>query len=136
VNPSRLGTGKPRYYLCGSAIARLLGATFARQMETMILNERLSQHFYATGAIPKITFYRSQKGALTHFLEETADALVAVLIIDEERLNPVSFRRLHAVQEKALRKSVKKQVQLVALAPVDKRIRLEGVDIFPWESIA
>lgn len=136
TRPFRLSTGKERYHLCDVAVARMLGASFERQIETHFLSERLSQHSNQHGSLPRLSFYRSQKGALTHFIEETREHISAVLIIPDQQVTKQSLARLEAFQEKVRASDDKRKVSLRALAPIDQPMVIHGVRVLPWESVA
>jgi predicted AAA+ superfamily ATPase len=139
LSPIAFSTGKDRYYLCDVGLASRLGATLERQIETLTLMERISQNYYEHGSPPEIYYYRSQKGALTHFVEVTSNHVAAVMIQSQDALDLQKLKRLEAFKSKAEEYyqeiKQKKTVHLYVLAAVDRVLDIEGVTVFPWEAI-
>lgn len=140
ITPVPYSTGKNRYYLCDSGIADLLGASTERQILTQVISERLSQSFYSQGVAPNLSFYRSQKGALTHLVEETEHDIVALLVFEPGAPDMEKLKRLQAFKEKCLafqkESNKKKNIHLCAIAEVNTPFSADEINVFPWESIA
>ena len=139
VPPMPFSTGKNRYYLCDAAVAGLLGASFETQILTQVILERSSQVHYETGNAPRLYYYRSQKGAVTHLVEEDDKGIAALLILSEDRMDTQKIKRLQAFCLKAgdyyREHKLKRTIQAKVLAAVEHATQVEGFDVLPWESI-
>ncbi len=139
VPPMPFSTGKNRYYLCDAGVAQMLGASFETQLLTQVLLERLSQVHYGTGIAPRLSYYRSQKGALTHLVEENDVGIAALLLLPEDRMDTQKIKRLQAFCDKAREyfdeHKLKRTIQAKVLAAVHQPTQFEGFDVLPWESI-
>ena len=140
VAPLPYSTGKNRYFLCDAAIARELGASFEKQLITQLIIERLSQGQYSKGAVPNLKYYRSQKGAVTHLVEETDKTINAIMIIGEDRIDFEKLKRMTAFKVKAIKNlaesGILKSVHLYALTALQEPVTVHGVKVHPWEAIA
>ena len=139
VPPLAFSTGKNRYYLCDAGVARVLGASFETQLLTQVILERLSQVHYDTGFSPRLSYYRSQKGAVTHLVEENDHGIAALLILSDDRMDVQKIKRLQAFCAKAAEyydeHKIKRTIHAKVLAAVEQPINIEGFDVLPWEAI-
>lgn len=134
ILPHRLSAGKPLYFLLDGGLAGHLGASMERQLQTWLLHEQLSQHSYRDDRTSRLSYYRSARGGLLDLICETPDSCSALKIIPRESIDLRDFMILEAFRKKAALAGNPK-VELTALAPVAKPETIEGVKVFPWESI-
>lgn len=134
VMPHRLGTGKPIYYLVDVALAKFLGASFERQIATAFLNEQLSQRSYRDDRTTRITYYRTTKGSVIHFVIERDNAIMPIKILDTEHIDERELMILKAFRAKLLADSNK--VSLVALSSNRLSLKKDKIEIYPWEAMA
>ncbi len=132
ILPHRLSTGKPLYFLLDAGLATHLGASLERQLQTWMLQEQLSQRSYRDDRVSRLFYYRSARAGILDLICETTRFCAALKIISRERIDLRDLMILKAFQEKAKNGS---KVQAMALAPIAKPEMIDGIQIFPWESI-
>lgn len=132
LDPHPAGTGKPRYFLCDVAFARLLGASFERQLHTWLLQEQLSQRAYEEERATGLFYYRTPKGRVIHLVLESPGTLTAIKIFPEERVLARDLEILTAFRTKL----AGQKTQLLGLGGGTMLFRKEKVQIFPWEAMA
>lgn len=133
VQPHRLGTGKTLYYLLDTALVKLLGASFERQLATWFLNEQLSQRSYRDDRASKVTYYRTAKGSLIHFVVETDKTIAPIKILDTERLDERELFILKSFREKTVDSG--KRVHCMAMGASRVSLKKDKIEIHPWEAI-
>jgi len=75
LSPHPSSTGKERYYLCDAGIARFLGASRERVLETWILQEFLvKRDLLPIPSKVRLTHYRNPKGSRIPFIIEDASS--------------------------------------------------------------
>jgi uncharacterized protein len=131
LNPHPLGTGKPYYFLADVGIARNLGATHERLIQTWLVQEQLSQRSYRNDRESRLYYYRTSKGSLIDLIVEDAKEVHALKIHSDEKYNQTHLRILSAFNEKSATRGSR-----VILGPIRSREKKLGIEIFPWESLA
>jgi predicted AAA+ superfamily ATPase len=132
IDPHRLGTGKSMYFLCDVAFAAHLGANFERQLATAVFLQLLSKNEYLLNATARLTFYRTTKGSLVHFIiEEQSKKLTAIKLLFEEKID---LRELEILKALA-KKNPDEPMTLVALGPTKEKVKIDQICIHPWESV-
>lgn len=127
--PHSSGTGKPIYFLCDVAFTQYLGGSFERQLQTMLLQELIAKNEYLNNGSSQISFYRTTKGSFVHFIVENRNAsILAIKILFEEKLDR---RELEVL--KAFSKKNEENCRIVALAPIKEHLKVDGIEIYPWE---
>jgi len=132
--PHKISAGKPVYFLMDAGLATYLGATIERQLQTWLLHEQLSQRSYNDDRTSRLSYYRSARAGILDLVCETPKTCAAIRILPRERIDLRDLMILKAFRDKALSKEYP-NVELSALAPIPKPEKIEGVGIFPWESI-
>jgi predicted AAA+ superfamily ATPase len=137
LQPHPAGTGKPWYFLCDVAFARLLGASFERQLHTWLVQEQLSQRSYRDLRDSVLHYYRTPKGRIVHLLVEDGTGLSAIQIFSEERVLERDMALLKGLGHKVS----SSKVELLGLAPARASFPSgfgpKGrIELYPWESMA
>ena len=132
LDPHRFGTGKSIYFLCDVVFASYLGANFERQLTTAILNQLLSKNEYLLNGAARLTFYRTTKGSLVHFIiEEQSQKLTAIKLLMDEKIDLRELEVLNALAKK----NSDQPMTLTALGPTKEKIKVKEISIYPWESV-
>jgi predicted AAA+ superfamily ATPase len=137
LQPHPTGTGKPWYFLCDVAFAKLLGAGFERQLHTWLVQEQLSQRSYRDLRDALLYYYRTPKGRIVHLLLEDTSGLSAIQLFPEERVLERDMALLRGLAAKVS----SPKVELLGLAPARASFaagpgRKGRIEIYPWESLA
>jgi predicted AAA+ superfamily ATPase len=131
LQPAAGSTGKPLYFLCDVAFAHYLEADFARCLHTWLVQETLANHEWAGNIKETTGYFRSSKGALTHLVvQHSRNEWTAVKIIASEKFSEKDLWSLTRLNER-LPHTLK--LNLVALTST--RVKMAGVECYPWESI-
>jgi predicted AAA+ superfamily ATPase len=133
IAPHGQSSGKPQYFLCDSGIANFFGAKFERLIQTSILTEFRSQLECLGDVQMKISFYRSPKGKLIHFVLENQKNFAFIQIFPEEKYDKRMLNLLATIKEKE--KSTLKKIQLIGLWARRESIKDLGIELYPWESM-
>ena len=132
--PHKISTGKPLYFLMDAGLAAYLGATLERQLQTWLVHEQLSQRSYRDDRTFRLTYYRSARAGILDMVCETPNACAALKILPREEIDLRDLMILKAFRDKGALHGLPR-VELGALAPVARPEKIEGVTVFPWESI-
>jgi len=131
VEPHRIGTGKPIFFLCDVAFAIFLGAGLERQLYTVLLQQILARNEYLLNGESKIFYYRTTKGSIVHFLiEDKSGTLTAIKLLFDEKVDLRDLEVLKALSKKATDQKIK----MLALGPTKEKIKIGSITILPWES--
>jgi predicted AAA+ superfamily ATPase len=131
------GIGETRYFLCDAGLANYFEASLERRLHTQLIVERLSQVFYRTGEMPRLSYYRSAKSKAVHLVEQSGRHVVAVQIFTEDRVLPRETRRLEGCQRALLAHGPRlDSCAMIGLAPVIAPTSLGSIALIPWEAIA
>ncbi len=137
LDPVSGSTGKPRYYLCDVSLAGYLGGSFERRLETWVLHEFLARISYLGAADTTVGFYRNTKGSLLHWVVQNRKQprqRQAIRLISKERFDQRDTELLKSFQKRQQSDGV--TTTLTLLGPNLKPLRLESVDVLPWEFVA
>ena len=131
LKPHPLGTGKEVYFLCEPALARILGASFERQLWTWLVLEQLSQRAYMDDPEHSLFYYRSSKGSIIHLVVENKNnKLFALKIFPQERITSRDLNILRAFGEKT-----KNQAILCGLGAASQKHDNGNIKVYEWESL-
>ncbi len=127
------GTGKPIYFMCDVSFATHLGANLEKQLYTWLVQEVMAQSAYRNGAKTRFYYYRSLRGSIIHLvIEMNGNELIPVRLLPEERLDERELLILYSFRTKFMgRKSL-----VYALSAERQSQKRDGLEIFPWESLA
>ena len=131
LNPHRTSTGQPQFFLCDVAFSKFLGANFERQLHTMFLQEILAKNEHLLNAVSEISFYRTTKGSLVHFIVESQQNSFAIKLLFAEKID---LRELEVLKALPL-KLENTKIQSAAMSPIKESVTIGNVKILPWESI-
>ncbi|MCM0605208.1 MAG: ATP-binding protein [Xanthomonadaceae bacterium] len=132
ILPHSAGSGKPRYFLIDLGISKLLGQSLRSAVQQCLLLEQWSQRSYHAEH-SKLCYYRSSRGNIIDLIIEDSSGKhppIAIQVSDSEKIDLRDFQILHAFKKKV------GKAQLIHLAPVSRHQTLDGVEVFPWESMA
>lgn len=130
LNPSTLGTGKPIYFLLDVAFASFFGASFERQLHTVLLNELLCRISYRGELHSELSYYRTPKGSWVHLLIKQKNDYSAIKIFSEENVKKPELLILSALRNKL------PKVKLLGYGPMYQHYKDKQITLFAWESIA
>lgn len=133
IQPSSFGAGKPRYYLCDPAVARALGASHERLLETAFYLEFLAKfNAYGYFSPPFLSYYRTSKGSVVHGIWENGGEFAALKLIPDERIDERELQVLFSLAKKA---DGSKKISLIALygGSSPQLRRKVGLKILPWD---
>ncbi|MBI4403326.1 MAG: hypothetical protein HY537_04155, partial [Deltaproteobacteria bacterium] len=129
ILPFTGSTGKPQYYLCDVGIAKFLGASFPRLLETTLLLHILSAISWQMESRKHLSFYRTSKGSQVSLLITEGAQTTAIRILAEERFDLRNIAILLALRDKF------PTMKTIVLGPERLSLRKEKVEIYPWESM-
>lgn len=133
LEPHAAGFGKSLYFIYDCGIARFLGASQLRVIQTWFLNEQLSQRSYRGELKWKLHYYSTQKGSLVDLLIEVDQKLVALQFIETAHVKKTDLLVLKGLQKKL---GLSAPPMLVAIGPFSKSYEEGGVAFFPYEAVA
>lgn len=96
--PSRLSTGKSRYFIFDSGIARVLGSSELVRTKITLINECLAQFEYSKMLVPRIKFYESRRKSIIDFVFEKEKK--AIIIASSLPVHAFELRRAEAFLKK------------------------------------
>ena len=135
--PFRQSTGSSQYFLADTGLATYLGANLEKQIHTQLIWERVSQHMYSFGEMPKIFFYKSAKGKIIHLLEEMQKEVHAYQIFSEEKILERDLLRLVSFEKKFSEHNSKAQsLKMFGLGSFHETTMIKKIPILPWELMA
>ena len=132
LEPHRLGFGKSIFFLYDCALAKFLGASHLRVLQTWLLNEQLSQRTYQGEIHWKMNTYFTQKGSQIDFLIENPSEILAIKILDESKIRKTDILILKKLAEKA---PSAPKLRLIVLAPISESYKEDGIEFFPFEAV-
>ena len=109
----------------------MLGASFEKKLISWILLEQLSQRAYKDDFQSKISYYRTAKGSLLHFIIEDQKQVSAIKVIPEESF----YERDLLLLENFSKKISKQKCSLIALAGNRQSWKDLKIEIYPWEAM-
>lgn len=129
LNPHSSSKGKSIFLPLDSGVASHLGASLIRKLQVALMNERLTHHQNFDSKQTLHSFYRSSGKNIIHWVEESQDdgKLTAIQLFDVEKIKKTDLALLKAFGEKNPKAS------LILLAPVTTEMKIEGIQILPWE---
>jgi predicted AAA+ superfamily ATPase len=131
IEPHPTSVGKPLFYIFDSGIAKNMGASSHRCLQTWFLNQCYSTQSYSGKIRPDIFHYETTRGSKIDFLVQAKTKTEAYKIFEKEAPTTYDLRAVHAFEVKH------KTISTTALAPclmehsVSKKIK-----IIPWGSLA
>ncbi len=136
IPPFRQSTGSTQYFLCDSGLAHYLGASLEKQIHTQLIVERLSQHMYAHGELPRLYFYKSAKGKIIHLVEEIDREVYACQIFADEKILERDMIRLESFAKKFNAHNSKSQkLKIFGLGSFHSPTKIKNITVLPWENI-
>jgi predicted AAA+ superfamily ATPase len=130
IMPHPKGTGKERWLICDSAVARYLGAS-RRTVEQIVLHQEIvCQYSFAGLPVPVVSYYRNSRGTLVDFIVEDKKGELAVLLVDTASPKPYDLRALSSLTMK-----IPKLVPWV-IGPFSNLSKTEkGINVVPWTCV-
>jgi predicted AAA+ superfamily ATPase len=129
--PFEPGRGKPLYLLLDSGIAAHFGATLRRQLQVLLLNERLCCASYTSKNRVNFHYYRSRKKNIIDVVEKnSAEKISAFQIIETERFSGIDFELMRAFAKDH------PKARCVIYAPITESLKIDRIEILPWERLA
>lgn len=130
LEPHPLGTGKELYFLVDVAFATLLGASFERQLWTMLLNEQLAYRTYLE-QYKKLSYYRTSKGSFIHLVVDYGKGKTTALkILPEESFDSRDLLILSSFANK-----FSNQPELIGYSAMQQANSKEKIKLYSWEAI-
>nr|AIA11026.1 AAA domain protein [uncultured bacterium] len=130
-------SGQTHYFLCDSGLATYLGAEIERQLHTQLIIERMSQHMYQYGDLPRLYFYRGAKGKIIHLVEKQNTLVFAYQIFSEEKILDRDLIRLKSFKDKMVKYQPAQRTNVYGLAAFHTPTRMvDNIWMLPWESMA
>lgn len=124
-------TGRAQYVLCDCGIAHALGAPLLNKLRTwshLELTSNLSNRSELLSS--QLETYRGPKGGRIDFIfKGSTGQRTAILILPEEKFIQQDLEILKSFVSRF------PDVRAVALAPVLKTIKLDKIEILPWETL-
>lgn len=133
VKPHPLSTGKEQYFFCDVGFLNVFNSTLEKKIKTWFVQEQLAQRSYNKESKSHLYFYRSSKGKVIDLIiEENEAPIMAIKVFAEESVSNKSLELLRAFKSK----SKSDKIQLIALTGTQQRLKLDDVEILPWEIIS
>ncbi len=132
VDPHRLGFGKSLFFIYDCALARFLGASQNRVIQTWFLNEQLSQRTNLGQLKWKMHCYSTQRGSSIDFIIDTDSEICAIKIFDESRVRKTDILILNKLREKVPSST---SIRLVGVGPFSEAYQENGIEFFPFEAV-
>ncbi len=141
LKPHISGTGKDRYYLCDSGIARFLGASKQRALETWILQELSAKRaLLAAPSKRRFSYYRTTKGSTLSFVVDDDNQKICLAL---QALYKEKFDKRDLEIFKSFEKALARNNQLInqiyhpvlLLSSTSQRFH-DNVQIIPWGALA
>lgn len=130
VEPHPSGTGKPVFFILDVGLAKSLGASHERLIQTWLIQEQLSQRSCRNNRDSKVYFYRTAKGSLIDLVVENSIGVHSLKIHAEEKISEIDMRVISSFRAK-----VKREGQDVVLGATRFSEKGSGIEVYPWESL-
>lgn len=140
LRPHPAGTGKDRYYLCDVGIARFLGATKQRALETWLLQEFLARRALLNAPSKlRLSYFRTSKGSVVPLVieDETLGTTTAVRALHKDKVDRRDLEVLRSLRRAIERSSTPAGGRFVPVLLLGgpARREVDDVHVLPWGAI-
>jgi predicted AAA+ superfamily ATPase len=130
ISPHISSKGKAIYLPLDSGIGGYLGASFERQLQIFVMNERLCKNAYKNEKAKTACFYRSTGRNFIHWVEAPlGEPPLAIQCMTREQIKKTDAELMRAFLAK------NKNARGFILAPIPEPMRVNGILFKPWEDV-